>query len=590
MTTAWRFPHILGRLLFLAAVLTACAGQPEHFWIKAPGWSRAQLVGNTRVGDPVPITYDDQGQLYIFLISARDEVSHLRVISFDRHGEVVWDRTYEEITLTGSKKPQILWDGELLQLFWINRNGLYSAMLDTSGNLLGPPNLLSGETIVDHFDVTSNSSGSIAVWYAGSQEDPGIYALPPGNLTDAATLIDPEGIMPDLQYDKAGTLHAIWARYPPGGGEKPFLYAAYPDSAYPAELESIVAAPRVIGTSVLEGPHLGLDNEHVYIFWSKILFSGLEAGTATTYYVYFQKGQHVTVSADQQLLVPYSYDLTYQTFPTSDLKAGERVSLDSESFGGSNYVTKVKANPTDEEELVIVLNTRRGYLMRKTKPQVSAVFLQDGNPIAYQQLSFTPSSSASPAIFSNEEGQLYLTWLEKGELPGWAIYFASTDPEVGAALNDLTLDDLGRLTAETLFGLLSGAVLIPVFLAWALPAFIVLVLTSRIRGGAERLTSPGVMISIILTFLIYYISKVGILPGMLNYLPFSAWIPVIPSWLKTPLQLGVPLVSAGLALLAAWNFTYRKRERSIFFFMAIFAIVDGFITMTVYGVLVYAAF
>ena len=71
MTTAWRIPHILGRLLFLAAVLTACAGQPEHLWLKAPGWSRAQLVGNTRVGDPVPITYDDQGQLYIFLISAR---------------------------------------------------------------------------------------------------------------------------------------------------------------------------------------------------------------------------------------------------------------------------------------------------------------------------------------------------------------------------------------------------------------------------------------------------------------------------------------------------------------------------------------
>jgi hypothetical protein len=99
-----------------------------------------------------------------------------------------------------------------------------------------------------------------------------------------------------------------------------------------------------------------------------------------------------------------------------------------------------------------------------------------------------------------------------------------------------------------------------------------------------------VLISLILVFLIYYISKVGILPGMLNYLPFSAWIPVIPAWLKTPLQLGVPLVSAGLALLAAWYFTYREREGAIFFFIAIFAIVDGIITMAVYGVLVYGAF
>jgi len=590
MTTSRRFLRILGPLLLLTVVLTSCADQPERLWLKAPGWSRAQLVDNTRVGDPVPIALDDAGHIYLFVIRAGDNVSHLRVVALDRQADVFWDRTYEEVELIHPAKPQILWDGEALQLFWLSGQGLYNTQVDVTGRLLEPPTLLSGETAVGHYNVGRNASGSIAVWYAGSRDSPGVYALPPGDLTGEASLVDTAGVRPDLQYDNAGTLHAIWAHHPPGTGDKPFFYAAYPDGYYRPGQETVVVAPRAIGTTVLEGPRLGLDGQYAYIFWTLIFYSGMEAGTARAEYVYFPKGQPSSVSSAHQWGVPYSYNLPYQTFREGGLKAGARVPLGSEFRGGATYITEITANPASEQELVITFHARLAYLMRKQQLQVSAVFFQGGAPTGYQLLSFTPSGSTYPAIFSDEAGQLYFTWLEKGALPGWAVYFASTAPDIREALDNVTSDDVGRLSAETLFGVLAGTVLIPFAVVWIVPSLIVLALTGRIRGAEKRLTSFGTIVSLTLALITLWVIKIAVLPGILEYVPLSAWLPIIPSWFNAPLQLGVPLLIAGLAFLAARYYTGRKEQHSVFLFMVIYVVVDAILTVAFYGVLVYAAF
>ena len=590
MATSGRFFRILGLLLFLTVTLTACADQPERLWLQAPGWSRAQLVDNTRVGDPVPVAFDDAGRIYLFMISARDDVSNLRIVALDRQANIVWDRTDEEIELTHPAKPQILWDGKALQLFWLNDHQLYNAQVDVTGHLLEPPTLLSEETTVSHYGVGSNTSGSMAVWYAGPRDEPGLYALPTGNLTGEATLVDAAGVRPSLRYDDSGTLHVIWAHHPPGTGDKPFFYAAYPDGQYRPGQERVVATPRAVGTTVLEGPQLGLDGQYAYVFWTLIFYSGMEAGTARAEYVYFPRGQPSSVSSVHQWSVPYSYYLPYQAFQESDLKAGARVPLGSDFRGDATYITEITANSASEQELVITFHARLAYLMRKQQLQVSAGFFQDGALTGYQLLSFTPSSSTYPAIFSDEAGQLYLTWLEKGALPGWAVYFASTAPDLRRALNNVTTDDVGRLSAETAFGVLIGSVLIPFAMVWIVPSLVVLALTGRIRGTGERLTSHGTMVSLALALITLWIVKMVILPGMFEYVPLSAWLPIIPSWLNPLLQLGVPLLIAGLAIAAARYYTGRKAEYSVFLFMVIYAVVDAILTMAVYGVLVYAAF
>jgi hypothetical protein len=129
----------------------------------------------------------------------------------------------------------------------------------------------------------------------------------------------------------------------------------------------------------------------------------------------------------------------------------------------------------------VAFHTRLAYLRRKEQGQVSAVYFQAGAPVTYQQITFTPASSGFPAILSDQGDQLYITWLESGAESGYDVYFSSTAPDIRKALGSLTWDDVGRLGPEVVFGLLGGAVLVPLALAWVVAPLIVLGITSVIR-------------------------------------------------------------------------------------------------------------
>jgi hypothetical protein len=226
------------------------------------------------------------------------------------------------------------------------------------------------------------------------------------------------------------------------------------------------------------------------------------------------------------------------------------------------------------------------YQMRKEQNQISTLFFERGNPTGYQLVSFTPTSSGYPSIVSDERGQLYLTWLEQARQPGYLVYFASTAPDIQGALNRLTWNDVGQLSAETIFGLLGGVVLIPLVLMWLVVPLIALGLTSFIRRD-EALLSFGVLISLALALITYWISKLALFPGITDYVPFSAWLPFIPLSLNLPLQAGVPLIITGLALFAAWRYTYNRDRPSTLLFILIYAVVDGILTMAIYGTIFY---
>ncbi len=585
-----RIVHLFGWTLLAVIALTGCAGQPERLWLNAPGWSRAQLLGRTGAADPVPITLDDAGHLYLFLIRAGDNAAHPRVLSLSRSAAIVWDRTYESVDLISAQKPRIVWSSDALQLFWISQRRLYAVGVTATGDLRGSPTLLSGDAAVADYDVAIGPEDVLAVWYAGPRREPGLYALPPGAPPDGAILVDVEGVRPDLQYDDAGTLHVVWAHYPPGSGDKPFFYAAYPNGVYVPGRETVVATPRASGATVLEGPRLGLDKQGVYIFWSMTFYSGLQAGAVQADYVYFPMGRPAAVSPARQLRVPYSYDLPYQRSVNGWLEAGPRVPLEPDFRGGSPFVTEMAANPVTEEELAVACHVRVAYLMRKETPQIGMLFFQNGAPTGYQLLSFTPANSTDPALLSDDLGRLYITWLERGEPPGFSAYFASTAPDLRQALDNVTSDDLGRVAADTLFGLLAGALLLPFAVVWSVVPLLVIGISALLRTDDESWTSPGTIVSVVLAFGVYWVGKLAFLPDILEYVPFSAWLPVVPAWLRLPLRVGVPLLSAGLAIAIAWYFTFKRDSRSPFTYMLTYCIVDSVLTMAVYGVLVYAAF
>jgi hypothetical protein len=582
-----KWPRALMALFILPVLLAAC-GSPteERIWLKASGWNRARVVGNTLVGQPVPMALDNAGNVYLFLIDQENDTLYPRVVALNREAEVLWNSSYD-IALAQPAHPKILWDGEELQLFWLSDRRLYHAPLGPAAVLSEPPALLSAAVRVDTYDVALSPAGDITVWFAGPRREPGLYALPPGDLGGEAVLVDPQGIRPGLRYDDAGTLHTTWAHHPPGYGTTRFFYAAYAGGSFHPGRETKVVSPVLGPTSVLHGPTLGIDAQQAYLFWVSEIRTGMEAGRVNIEYVHFPLSDPAAVSPPLPLFVPSGYRLTYEPPSGGTLQAGQRVPLEGR---GTSRIRDVASNPVFERELAIAFRVQLPYLRRKSAEQVSVAFLKDGTPTAYQLLTFTPRSTADPAVVSDADGHLYATWLEKGALPGSMVYFASTAPDIREALGHVTWADAARLGGETLFGLAGGALFLPLVLVWLVAPMIVLGLTSRLRGEDERLSGVGTLISLGLAMAAYWAGKLLTIPGMRDYVPFSAWLPVVPSWLNLPLQVGVPLLIAGLALGLAWRFTYGRGNRSVLFFMLLHVAIDGVMTMAVYGVILFGAF
>ncbi len=573
-------------LTFSALMLGACAAQPDRLWIKTPGWSRAQLMGNTRVGDPVQLAVDKDGSVFIFYIGATEDGPRLHIHALDKDANTLWRETFTEIELSIPSEPKLILNSEVLNLYWVMLDSLYRVQVDKHGEIVSSPEIISGDVGVETYDVARDRDGNIAVWFSQSEDQRGVFALEGGELLP----VDRAGTRVDIQYDGNGVLHVVWARPSLSGNRHDFYYGAYPSGTFEPGIAKIGASPLVPGTVIFEGPHLGLDLTHAYIFWSITHLSGEEAGTAETLFTYFPIGHPEVASIEQNLTVPYSYDLHYDERDSDAPPTGERVNLGDGFIGGGRYITQINPGPTVGEELVVAFHARLGYLLRKTQSQVSSVFLQDGDNHGYQELSFTSSFSSQPAIFSDEDGHLYLTWLEKGALPGWMVYFASTTPSLSDGLGGVTVDDVGRVSAEAVFGLLTGALLIPVAFIWIIPAMIVFVIFSRLLRSDEKATDTRGLLTLGFTLVALWVAKISVLPGMRDYVPFSAWIVFLPEWIRTPLLLGVPFLIAIVSLGLAWIISSREEEPTTYRIVVAYIIIDAVLTMAIYGVLIYAAF
>lgn len=578
------WPSLAGLLMALLILSGCAAPEEQRLWLRASGWNRARAVGNTLVGQPAPLALDDAGRIYFLLIDRQaDSFYYPRVVALNRQAEVLWERAFAEFELTQPGSPKMFWDGQSLRLFWLSDDRLYHARLDVATQRLEPPLLLSGELEADAYDVVFAPDGSAVVWFAGPRRSPGLYALPSGHLDAEAIPVDPQGVRPDLQLDDAGTLHAVWAHHPPGYGETRLFYAAYPAATFQPHQEQGVARPVLGPTSILHGPWLGLDSSDVYLFWTVEERTGMQAGAVNTSYVHFVHAQPQLVSPPILLRVPSSYDLTYQPYPQGELLAGERVVLDA--AGGTAHIRDVTTNPAMASELAIAFNLQMDYLRRKQAGQVSTAFLRAGSAETYQLLSFTAANSTDPFILSDASGYLYLTWLQRGALPGYMVYFTSTAPDIRQSLSQFTPDDIVQLSGETLFGLATGALLLPFVLVWMVVPMVIIGLTARLRGEDEMLTRPGTLVSLGLALAAYWLGKLAVFPGMRDYVPFSAWLLFIPQWMNLPLLWGVPLGLTALALWLAHRFTFGCQRRSLLFFALIYMTIDGILTTAVYGVL-----
>ena len=584
---------LVGILLLTFMLLTACSGPDEHIWLKSSGWSRAVFLGNTAFNDPVSLTLDDEGQIYFVLLSSNEEKTKttINLVALDQGGRVRWEKLLDEFTLSRPDKTQIIWEKESLRLFWIDNGGLYTLLLDAQGvPLQNEPILLSAEVEVDAYSFAIDASGEVDVWFAGARKTPGVYALSVSDGRDEVISVDPEGIRPELRYDDEGTLHAAWLQYPIGYGKTRLYYGAYPQGVAVENVESQVVHELTIAPSnSLEGSVMGIDKNNVYIFWTEKLRTGIESGATKTTYLYFPLGDPARAPVPKLIKMPSVYDLEFEYFPDSALKTGERISLQESTSLKTDKIQEIRPNPVQADEMAIVFRSPTQYLWRKVKEQVNMAYFYEGEPSSYQPLSFTTTLSTSPNILNSPDRHLYVTWLEKVETDWYAVYFASTAPAIEEALSHSTSRELGRVAAQMIFGILVGILLAPIAAGvWMVAPLGALFITSPLRKiGSNHTRDIFTWISLALAVFAFWLGKLATLPGMMDYVPFSAWIPEISHFWAEILRWAVPLIFMLFSLFVAWYHTYRVGNKTSLYFLLIYIGVDSLLTAAVYAVLIY---
>lgn len=582
-------------LPILLLALSACKGGDSREWLLAPDWSRAVIVGHTESGDPAPVVVDNNGRLYTFLaIQNENEESAPTLLALDRELQPVWSKTIDQ-TLTLFDKPTLHWDGEAINMLWLHNKQLHLAKFLPSGEMVLPPTVLSGDAEVDDFTTAVSPQNELTIWFSGARRTPILYALPTGDPTGKPVLIDPSGIRPSIQYDADGVLHATWAHYPSGFGSSSYYYAAFddPNAATHESKRTRIFERNFNISDILDGPKIAIDDELAYLFWTVSVRTGPSAGAVNTELMTFPLGQPDLRSDIGRLFAPVASDLEYEYTPDGGLLAGARVSETAVSSQRQTHIVQnLNQLSGQHDEVAIIFETRTQYQYRQFQDQAAIRFFTDDSPNGYQLLSFTSKPSQHPTLAADADQYLYMTWLQKEEESGFDVYMASSAPDIQENLLEMTTGDIGRLFREVAFGLLSGVVLTPIvgLVLMIFPLF-ALFITSPIRKEERGIwTVIGIVISIGLALVAYWIGKYTVLPGMRETVPFAAWIPAIPAWLNSVLLWGTPILIGLFGLLTAWNFTFRRQNLSVMNFMLIYMVADSTLTLAVYGFLFYNSF
>ena len=568
-------------LLLAALLLGGCSSWAERLWVNAPGWSRAARLGNTATREAVPLALIDDSIPVAVLIARDTDQPALVFRALNQDGSLRWER----VVPAGSGVPndrQLVWAGGALHAFWISHGELFHLQLTADGEPNGEPAVLPTTVPVAYFALAVSPSGELALWYSGSRSDPGLYAMEGLFSKPVSTLIDALAIRPSLQFDSQGDLHAGWLRYPSGFARDALYYAYLPQGVFDPARVSLVLDIDFPIAQVLNGPQMGIDSGRVYFAWAVEVRTGLSAGEIEARYLSFPIGQPVGQPTVEYLRVPSAFKLPYSPLPG---QTGSWVGLPAADLGTTIRVFEVYFLPGQPERALAVFKAQTDYLRRKTQWQIGTLLFEQGAERGYELLSFTSSESTYARIVQDSQGDLYATWLEGSSSSGGVVYLASTAPRLRAAFNRLSVADITQMLAETLFGLASGMVLFWFPLIWLIGSLAVLFLTSPLRREDQPLLRPGTLISLALIVAAFWVVKLFVFPGMFAYVPFSAWIPVLPQSWYEPLRIATPVVIGLIALGTALHFTYQRDNRSPLYFTLIYGLVDGLLTLAVYGVI-----
>ena len=595
-----------GILLAMMLILGGCDVTSDRSDKPSPDWSRGLRVGVASLNQPVTLQVDGEGHAYLVWYTRIEEVSKLHYVQLDEQAKVVVERDLD-IPLPYLHRPQLLLDRRgNMHLAWLGREdgpegstkSLFHFLLGYDGEALSEPTRLSVPTSgedkegeVEDYQMCLGQDERIEVFWAAQE---GIYYLgldEGGEVISPSTLLIPQGTDPSTQVDRSGTIHLTWLQEP-SPQAKELYYAAF---QVPELVKGIKVTQFSKGTStVLRGPVLGLDTEYAYIFWSLEQRSGLEAGTATSYYVSFPLDQ-----PSQLTPTPIRIPNLEPVYISSQGETGyHQLAYPLEKWG-SDFVAMPYVLEGQRNELAVMFNVRVGFGFKAYldeskmaaqeelpvrpgfEPQIQlamAVFTK-GEMKGYQIATKTGSVSLRPNLQVGPASNLHLAWIDTAGFWRYDVYYASTSPEAKAWLDRTSPQDVLLKAVRLVWRTLSGLALIPLVGFWVLPPLMWVVLF-YFFVREEELALRRVKVALGITIALYMGAKLVLLPNFFLYAPF---LDQVPPQFSSALILGVPLIILALALAVMYAAIRRTERATLFLAFFVFALTDALLSLAIYA-------
>ncbi len=569
----------LATALLLSLLVTGCSGQIEKGRKPSQDWSRGLPLGGDAISH-ASLSLNPEGErLYIaWPTEEEDGTIAFRFVVLDQNGEIILDR--KPITLQGMVRSlQLVTSGDdHLQLFWAGRASktenwvLWYVEMDDRGELIHDPvSLTETTTLVGSFIAAPAEDGkTVVVWedlISGGLH--WSHILPTLEEFTAPEVLVQEGERPSLRIDSEGDFHFSWVN-----GDR-ILYEQFNDNVF-TPIHGTEVASLSLGTGVsLYDPVIGLSQGWVYIFWSILNQSGLEAGTASTEYTSFPLGapefkypSRIGVLDDEsQPYQPYGgiFRLT-QLVPAID------------PIISADYVYEPVTAQTYQPELPFAVSAQQLNRL-DLYGQIAIGIMADGQMLGYAFCSKTPDISGDVVLAADKNGNLHVVWRDGYQ--GNRVFYATTSLEARENIDGLEF--LDALTVILTGGLeaVTGIMLFPLAIPWMIAGLVILVVWRLVRND-ETLANGLSRLLLLLSLCLYQGSKVLIMPTILDYVPFSAWIDLPQEW-HLRLRLGYPLASFAISIAVA-ELLRRKFSMSTLTYYVAIVCVDSIFTLAIYGV------
>lgn len=573
---------LLGLAFILIFLLSSCAIGEEKARKPSDDFSRGLPLADNVISS-ITVSVEPAGDMVQVILpyeSGQGQIN-FRYIQIDGKAIVKVDQDLSHAFGNLARSPKMVSNGDQLHLIWASRDDttagwqIWYALVNQLGEITTIPRIIShGTEWVSQFEISGDGSGgAIVLWEdRDSNEIKSTILSSTGEVTSPPLVYVTNGAKPSLAMDNNGDIHLIWME------EEDLYYSKLDENtALPLQGEKLIDIQLPLGNRV-EGPALGLSKEHVYVFWSTLRQTGLEAGTAITEYLVFPEGQPDRVQKGLLNIYPDNKDrfLSYQ----GEIALSQIISKPPEEYLNTDFVYAPHTGSGFKDTLLVAVAANQTDRL-DTHIQIIIGIFEGGEYRGYALPTRTTSISQKPQVSVDKSGHIHLVWQDGSG--GNLVFYASTAPEVKARLDKVSFSDMPTLFLSGGLEAITGILLFPFAFPWMAVGLLILIIWRLVHNDEDISLLPS-KILLGAALLSFQVSKLLFLPDILIYVPFSAWLD-ISAGMGLFLKIAVPVFIFGIAFtVAEWRRSQRTSPPSSLFYYIIVIFIDTALTLAIYGV------